>query len=211
MGRVLLLAYGLFAYGAFNCIILYMIGFVSGIIVPKNIDTGIPEAPAIAILIDSALLLLFGASHSIMARPGFKEWLTRFISPTAERSTFVMVANCALAVLFWQWRPLNSVVWASPPPIDSLLFGVSMVGWVFVFWSSFLIDHFDLFGLRQVWLKYHNLEYAPRPFVVRGLYKYVRHPLMLGFLIAFWFAPTMTFGHMLFSIGMTIYILIGIF
>jgi protein-S-isoprenylcysteine O-methyltransferase Ste14 len=146
-----------------------------------------------------------------MARPAFKERLTKFIPQPAERSTFVLVASIVLAILFWQWRPIDTLMWSSRPPFSWLAIGVSMLGWVIVFWSTFLIDHFDLFGLRQVWLHYRRLEYTPRPFVVRGLYKYVRHPLMLGFLVAFWFTPTMTLGHLLFAVAMTVYIIIGVF
>ena len=145
-----------------------------------------------------------------MARPRFKKKLTEYIPHAAERSTFVLVASIVFAILFWQWRPINTTIWTSAPPVSWLLFTVSIVGWVVVFWSTFLIDHFDLFGLRQVWLNYRGIEYAPRPFVVRSLYKYVRHPQMLGFLIAFWFAQTMTVGHLFFNVTMTAYILIGI-
>jgi methanethiol S-methyltransferase len=211
MNRLLILAYGIVAYATFLCTILYMIGFVGSVIVPKNIDMGIQSPLLEAVLIDLALVLLFGVSHSVMARPAFKEQLTKFIPHSAERSTFVLVANIAFAILYWQWRPINTVIWSSSPPVSWLLFGVSMVGWVIVFWSTFLIDHFDLFGLRQVWLNFRDVEYTQRPFVLRGLYKFVRHPLMLGFLLAFWFAPTMTAGHLLFAIAMTVYILIGIY
>jgi protein-S-isoprenylcysteine O-methyltransferase Ste14 len=211
MNRFLILAYGIFAYAAFLCTILYMIGFIGAVIVPKNIDTGIQVSLPEAALVDLALILLFGVSHSVMARPAFKQQLTKFIPHAAERSTFVLVASLVLAILYWQWRPIDTVIWTSSAPVSWLLFGVSMVGWLVVFLSTFLIDHFDLFGLRQVWLNFRGLEYSQRPFVLRGLYKFVRHPLMLGFLIAFWFAPAMTIGHLLFAIAMTIYIFVGIF
>ena len=187
-----------------------MIGFVSGVIVPKNIDTGISGSLIEDACVDLALVLLFGVSHSVMARPAFKDQVAKYIPHAAERSTYVLVASTILGIVFWQWRPINVVIWNCGPPLSSLLFGISMLGWIVVFWSTFLIDHFDLFGLRQVWLNYRGLDYAARPFVVRGLYKYVQHPLMLGFVIAFWFTPTMTLGHLLFAVGMTIYILIGI-
>jgi protein-S-isoprenylcysteine O-methyltransferase Ste14 len=211
MKRTLILAYGIFAYLAFLCAILYMIGFVNGVIVPKNIDSGIQEPLIEALLVDAALVLLFGGSHSVMARPAFKKQLTRFVPHSAERSTFVLVTSLVLATLYWQWRPINTLVWNCAPPGDWLLFGISMLGWVNVFWSTLLIDHFDLFGLRQVWLNYRGLEYSAQPFVVRGLYKFIRHPLMLGFLIAFWFTPTMTLGHLLFAITMTVYMRVGVF
>ncbi len=211
MNRVSILAYGVFSYVAFICTVLYMIGFVGGVIVPKTIDTGVQGSLIEAFLVDFSLVLLFGLSHSVMARPAFKERLTKIIPRAAERSTFVLVANIVLAILYWLWRPINSVIWNFPPPVSWLLFCVSMIGWAIVFWSTFLIDHFDLFGMRQVWLNFHGLEYSARPFVVRGLYKFVRHPLMLGFLIAFWFTPTMTLGHILFAITMTVYIVIGVY
>jgi methanethiol S-methyltransferase len=211
MNRLLILAYGIFAYVAFLCTILYMIGFVSGVIVPKTIDTGIQSTLPEAILIDLSLVLLFGVSHSVMARPAFKERLTKAIPRAAERSTFVLVASLVFVILYWLWRPIDTVLWSCSGFASWLLFGISMVGWIIVFWSTFLIDHFDLFGLRQVWLNFRGLESSARPFVVRGLYKYVRHPLMLGFLIAFWFTPMMTLGHLLFAITMTVYIIIGVF
>lgn len=209
MGKLLILVYGAIAYLAFLCTILYMIAFVAGV-APKNINTGTTGSLIEAIFIDGMLVLLFGLSHSVMARPAFKEYLTRIVPRAAERSTFVLTASLVLAFLFWQWRPINTVFWNFEAPIASLLFCISMLGWVIVFWSTFLIDHFDLFGLRQVWLHYCSREYTAPSFVVRGLYKYVRHPLMLGFLIAFWFTPLMTLGHLLFALTMTVYIFIGI-
>jgi methanethiol S-methyltransferase len=211
VGRLLLLIYGVCAYCAFLCTILYLIGFVNGIVVPKNINSGTSGPLAEAICIDLALLILFGLSHSVMARPAFKESLTKLIPKPAERSTYVLVASLALALLFWQWQPIDSVLWNCDPPFAGVLFTISMIGFVIVFWSSFIIDHFDLFGLRQVWLNYRGIEYTNNPFAVRSLYKYVRNPLMLGFVIAFWSQPKMTFGHLLFACGMTIYILIGIY
>lgn len=211
MNKFLIIVYGIIAYAAFLSTILYMIGFVGNVIVPKNIDMGIQSPLPEAVLVDVALVLLFGVSHSVMARPAFKQQLTKFIPHAAERSTFVLVASLVFAIIYWQWRPINTVIWTSSAPISWLLFAVSMVGWVVVFLSTFLIDHFDLFGLRQVWLNFRGFEYSQSPFVLRGLYRFVRHPLMLGFIIAFWFAPTMTLGHLLFAIAMTVYILIGIF
>lgn len=209
--RHLILAYGALSYAGFLGVILYMIGFVGGFVVPKNIDTG-PVVPlAEALIVDFVLVLLFGVTHSVMARPAFKEQLTKFIPHAAERSTFVVVANIVFAILFWQWRPIPTIIWSVGSVPEAVLFAISMIGWVVVFWSTFLIDHFDLFGMRQVWLNYRGIEYTHRPFVVRGLYRFVRHPLMLGFLIAFWFAPTMTIGHMFFTVTMTVYILIGIY
>lgn len=208
--KVLMLAYGTLAYLAFLCTILYMIGFVEGVLVPKDINAGVAEPLPMVMLIDVALVMLFGVSHSVMARPDFKQLLTKFIPAAAERSTFVLVANVVFMLLFWQWRPAVDVIWSFSGLIAALLFCISISGWILVFWSTFLIDHFDLFGLRQVWLNFRGVEYSAHPFVVRGLYKYVRHPLMLGFLIAFWFTPLMTVGHLIFAIAMTIYIYIGV-
>ncbi len=209
MQRLLILIYGVISYAFGMSVILYMIGFVSGVVVPKNIDDGAVVSVVEAVLVDLALIALFGVSHSVMARPAFKEKLTKIIPQAAERSTFVLTANIAFAILYWQWRPIKFVLWHSEPPLSTLLFSVSMVGWIIVNWSTFLIDHFDLFGIRQVWLNFKGIDYFQRPFVVRGLYKFVRHPLMLGFLIAFWVAPTMSAGHLLFTLSMTAYILIG--
>lgn len=208
--KLAILGCGTMAYLAFLATILYLIGFVAGIVVPKHIDSGVPDAVPFAVLTDIALILLFGLTHSLMARPAFKKCFCKIINPALERSTFVMVANIVFAILFWQWRPINGLIWSSSGILSSLLFAVSVLGWMLVFWSTFLIDHFDLFGMRQVWLYYRGIEYNAQPFIVRGLYKYVRHPLMLGFLLAFWFTPTMTAGHLLFAIAMTIYIFVGV-
>jgi methanethiol S-methyltransferase len=211
MNRLLILIYGIIAYLGFLFTFSYLIGFVSGVIVPKNIDTGISGSLPEAILVDFFLVLLFGLTHSIMARPAFKERFTKIIPQAAERSTYVLIANATLAILFWKWQPIDTVIWKSEPPISLILFGISMFGWALIVWATLLIDHFDLFGVRQVWLNYRDREYTSPPFAARGLYKYVRHPLMLGFLIGFWFAPTMTVGHLFFCIAMTVYILIGVF
>lgn len=209
--KLLILAYGTLTYVLAMGTILYMIGFVDCLLVPKNIDMGVPGALPEVILTNVALVALFGVSHSVMARPAFKERLIKFIPAAAERSTFVLVASIVFVLLYWQWRPEGTLLWSFSGAVGVLLFGISMLGWVIVFWSTFLIDHFDLFGMRQVWLNYRGIEYSASPFVVRGLYKYVRHPLMLGFLLAFWSAPIMTLGHLLFAIAMTVYILIGVF
>ena len=208
--RVLILVYGIFSYLVFFGTILYLIGFVGGFIVPKNIDTGCLESPIHAIMVDLGLILLFAVQHTIMARPLFKEFISGIIPRAAERSTFVLATSSILILLFWQWRPLPFELWHLQAPISLVPFGISMLGWVIVFWSTFLIDHFDLFGLRQVWLYFSGIAYFSSPFVLRGLYMFVRHPLMLGFLIAFWFTPVMTVGHLLFALAMTGYIFMGI-
>ena len=210
MKRSLIFAYGLLAYAAFLVTILYAIGFVGNFVVPKSIDTGETGPIWLAVLINVGFLGLFAIQHTIMARPAFKRWWTRIIPAAAERSTFVLIASAILLMMFWQWRPISTVVWnVDTPALRFALIAVSMVGWAIVLYSSFLIDHFDLFGLRQVVLHLRGREYGQKPFTERSLYRMVRHPLMLGFLIAFWATPTMTAGHLLFALVTTGYILIG--
>ncbi|MCB9848578.1 MAG: isoprenylcysteine carboxylmethyltransferase family protein [Phycisphaeraceae bacterium] len=208
--RIGILAFGLLAYAAFFATICYAIGFVTGIIVPKTIDSGAAGALAPSLLINGAMLVAFVVQHTIMARPRFKRWVTRFIPHAMERSLFVMLASLILAGTFWLWRPLPEVVWSvSDPILANGLLGLSLLGWAIVFGSTFLISHFDLFGVRQVVTNAMGGEYRPVSFRLVGLYKIVRHPLMLGFLIAFWATPHMTVGHLFFSIMTTAYILFG--
>lgn len=210
MSRLLTLIYGIVCYVVFLPTFLYAIAFIEGI-GPRHIDNGPAESFAVALLIDLALLGLFAIQHSGMARPGFKHWWTKIVPAPIERSTYVLVSSLALIVLLWQWRPLTQVVWhADADAARIALYALSALGWVLVFASTFLINHFDLFGLRQVWL-YANKRPAPEvPFVVRALYRIVRHPLMLGFMIAFWATPTMTLGHLLFALMTTGYIFIAV-
>ena len=211
MSRILALAYGVASYLAFLAAFLYAVGFVGDLLVPKSIDSGRSDSLPLAILVDSLLLLLFAVPHSVMARPAFKRWWTRFVPPPIERSTYVLVASLSLGLLYWQWRPIPAVVWHIENPIGrSAVFAVFWTGWVLVLVSSFLIDHFDLFGLRQVYLYASGREYTPPAFRTPGLYRYVRHPLMLGFLLAFWAIPTMTVGHLLFAAATTAYILLAL-
>jgi len=211
MTRVLGLLYGVVCYAAFFVTILYAIGFVGNFVVPKSIDTGAAGPVAAAIVVNVCLMALFAIQHTIMARPAFKEWWTKFIPKPIERSTFVLAASALLGLLFWQWHPIGGIVWQVDAPVArNVLTGVSLFGWFMVFYSSFLIDHFDLFGLRQVVLYLRGKEYTAPTFKKASLYKLVRHPLMLGFLIAFWSAPTMTHGHLLFSVVITVYIFFGI-
>jgi methanethiol S-methyltransferase len=203
--------YGLVAYLAFFATILYAIGFVTGLLVPKTIDTGTQVATAQAVGINLVLMAIFALQHSVMARKPFKRWWTRFVPPAVERSTYVLLSSLALALLFWQWRPLPPMVWhIDNPEIALAVTGLSLLGWVIVFSSTFLINHFELFGLHQV---SNNLTGQSMPvprFRTPVLYKFVRHPIYLGFIIAFWAAPTMTVGHLLFAAVTTAYILIGI-
>lgn len=205
------LAYGAFAYLGFLVTITYAIGFVGNWIVPKSIDSGGTAGAASALLVNAALLSIFVLQHTIMARPAFKRWWTRIIPASIERSTFVIAANASLLVVFAFWQPVPTTVWEVEQPVfAAALIGLSLVGWGLVFLSSFIISHFDLFGLRQVWARFRNRAWTPVGFRLRGPYRLVRHPLMLGFLIAFWATPHMTIGHLFFALLTTGYIFLGL-
>lgn len=211
MGRILALAYGVAAYIAFFGTILYAIGFVTGIFVPKTIDTGVMGSAGEAIVINVLLLSIFAVQHSVMARKPFKRWWTQIIPASIERSTYVLLSSLALILVFWQWRPIPAIVWeVSEPTLATALLGLSLMGWVMVFLSTFLISHFELFGVRQVILNLTGRDGGETRFRTPLLYKMVRHPLYLGFIIAFWAAPVMTAGHLLFALVTTAYILVGI-
>jgi len=211
MGRFLGFMYGLIAYAMFVAAFLYAVGFVSGAFVPKSIDTGEPGDLVGSLLIDAALLPVFAIQHSVMARPGFKAWWTKFVPPSIERSTYVVLSSLALGLLFWQWQPLPAVVWSVEDEAGGIALWVShAAGWLLAMASTFAISHLDLFGLRQVYLNLRNERYRSLNFRVGGLYRLVRHPLMLGFLIAFWATPLMTVGHLVFALATTAYILIAL-
>jgi protein-S-isoprenylcysteine O-methyltransferase Ste14 len=211
MKKAVTLFYGVVAYLGFFASILYMIGFVGGFLVPKDIDDGTAGPLGMAILVNVCLVLAFAVQHTVMARPSFKRWWTQYVPKPVERSTFVLASSAVLAMTFWLWQPIPGAVWNVENPAGWwTLQGLFALGWFLVFYSSFLINHFDLFGLRQVFLYFRSKSYTPVPVKVVSLYKLVRNPLMLGFLIAMWAAPVMTAGHLLFTISMTVYILIGI-
>jgi len=211
MSRWIILLYGAVAYAIFLASFLYAIGFVGGFVVPKTIDSGPETATTTALLIDLALLSLFAIQHSVMARPFFKHWWTSVIPPAAERSTYVLLSSLILFLMFWQWRPLPDVVWSvTQPVLAAAVWAIFGLGWLIVLVSTFLINHFDLFGLRQVYLHFTGQAYTPIPFQTPWLYRIVRHPLMLGFVIAFWATPTMTQGHLLFAAVVTAYVLVAL-
>ena len=211
MARILAFLYGAVAYILFLGTFVYAIAFVTGLPVPKTIDDG-PVVPVEqAIIIDMLLMGLFAIQHSVMARQGFKRWWTQFVSPAVERSTFVLAATLALVLLLWQWRPIPTVVWETTDPLAVMaLTGLSLTGWVIVLASTFMINHFELFGLHQVVNNLVGRQMGEARFKTPMLYKLVRHPIYLGFIIAFWATPVMTVGHLLFAAVTTAYIFIGI-
>lgn len=210
MARHLALAYGALNYLVFLVIFLYAVGFVGNLVVPRSVDCGPTTPVGAAFVIDVALLGLFAVQHSVMARPAFKQRLTRAVPQYLERSTYVLASNVVLALLFWQWRPIPAIVWdVTTPAVRLVVWGLFWLGWLIALVSTFLISHVDLFGLRQVYLAWRARPYTDVGFRARSLYRVVRHPLMLGFVIAFWAAPTMTVGHLLFAVATTGYILIA--
>ena len=211
MSRFLVFLYGVIAYAAFFATYLYAVGFLGNVLVPKGLDSTPTAAFATALLINLGLLTLFAVQHSVMARPWFKRILLRVIPQPAERSTYVLASSLALMLLFWKWSPLGGVIWDVQNPIGrAVLLTVFASGWLLVLVTTFLINHFDLFGLRQVWLNLRGAAYRPLHFVTPGPYRLVRHPLYLGWLLAFWATPTMTVTHLFFAIMTTAYILIAI-
>ncbi len=211
MKKSMAFIYGLFAYLVFLIAFLYAIGFVGNFIVPKSIDSGTETNFLKALLVNALVLSLFVIQHSIMARPAFKKWFTRFISPAIERSTFVLLTSLILLLIFWQWQPVTTVVWnVENETFALILTGVFFFGWLVVFLSTFMINHFELFGLEQIFDNLKNRQPQSHVLQVNFFYKIVRHPIMLGFIIAFWATPLMTVGHLIFTLGTTIYIIIAV-
>lgn len=211
MQRILGFIYGVIAYAGFMGWMVYMIGFLGYFTVPKSVDSG-PAGPiAIAIVANFLLIFLFGVQHTIMARPAFKQWWTQFIPKPLERSTFVFIADVIAWAMIWLWRPIEGVIWNVQNALAAnILIGIAVLGWIAAVLSSFMINHFELLGLEQAWHNLRGTEPKKMTFKLRGFYKYVRHPLMLAFLVFFWVTPYMTASHLLFASLFTIYVLIGL-
>ena len=211
MQKVSFFVYGVLCHAMFLVVFLYMAGFLANFYVPKSIDSGTVGPFGQALLINLALLALFGIPHSVMARPTFKRWWTKTVPEPIERSTYVLVSNLLMILLLWQWQPMTGVIWEVPWGAgQAVLWTLFALGWLLIVFASLLINHFDLFGTRQVWLHLQEKEYTPPRFGMPLLYRMVRHPLYVGWLLAFWVTPSMTVGHLVFSVGTTLYILIAI-
>jgi protein-S-isoprenylcysteine O-methyltransferase Ste14 len=210
MRRAAVLAFGVVSYAIFFVTFLYLVGFVSNLIVPKSVDSGVAGPLGSAMLVDTLLLLAFGLQHSVMARPGFKAWWTRFVPKPIERSVYTLASSVALIALFVFWQPIPQTVWATEGLLATLLTAGLLSGVGLVLFSTFLIDHFDLFGLRQTWLHFRGRSYQEKRFTTPLLYKWIRHPLYVGWFLTFWITPAMSAGHLLLSLVMTSYILIAI-
>jgi len=211
MKRILIFLYGVASYAVFFATFLYAVGFIGNFGVPKSLDSPRDGALGNALAVDLGLLALFAVQHSVMARPAFKRWWTRIIPAAAERSTYVLFSSLALILLFYYWQPLGGSIWSmTSPAAVAAMYGSFVAGWALLLYVTFLIDHFDLFGLRQVWLELRGRPYTPVPFVTPWLYRQVRHPLYIGWLMIVWATPAMTVTHALFAGMCTAYILVAI-
>ena len=209
--RAAVLLYSLVSYALSLGSLAYAAGFIGNFLVPKSIDSTPTDSLGLALVINTLLLGVFAVQHSVMARPFFKRWLTRFTPEPAERSTYVLMTSFALILLFWQWRPMGGVIWDIQHPVAvDLLHGGFAFGWLLVVGTTFLINHFDLFGLRQAWFFLRGRPYQPVKFMTPGPYRFVRHPLYVGLLFAFWCTPSMTVAHLFFALATSAYILVGI-
>ena len=211
MKRLSVFMYGVFSYLAFFVTFLYLIAFIGNLVVPKTIDSGLTIGIPQSAIIDLGLLSLFAIQHTLMARPGFKRWWTTLVPEPIERSTYVLATSISLALLCWQWRPMKELIWnVDNATGKAILFAFFFFGWGLALLSSFVINHFDLFGLRQVWFYLRNQKYSTVEFQMKSLYKYIRHPLVLGIIVGSWVTPRMTMGHLLLAVTFTAYILVGI-
>ena len=216
MKKTIVLSYGIINYtlgsGALICLIAFLFNLVPANPWLHGIDAGTGVSTPLAALFNLALIMLFGIQHSMMARPWFKRWIARFIPEAAERSTYLLATALAVVTLCGLWQPMPQAVWqVENPALYYSLLGAGLGGWVLVLYSTFLINHFDLFGLRQVWLYFRGKEYTPLEFRTRALYRWVRHPIMTGAFIGIWLTPAMSVGHLLFAAGMSLYILVGVY
>ena len=210
MRRIAYFTYGTASYVMFLGVFLYAIGFIGDFLVPTSLDSAPVEPPLVALGMNLVLLSVFAVQHSVMARPWFKQWWTRFVPKPIERSTYVLFSNLAMILLFAFWKPLGGTVWQIDGPLRIALYAMYGLGWTTVLYATCLVNHFDLFGLRQVWLHLRSTPYTQLPFREPSLYKYVRHPLYVGWIMVFWFTPTMTVSHLFFAAATTAYILIAI-
>lgn len=214
LSRLLILLYAVVSYALFTISFLYALGFVGNYVVPKSIDKSIDVGSTAnvseAIIVNLLLVSLFAIQHSVMARPAFKRWWGKFLPAACQRSTYMLLSSLILLLLFWQWRPIPAVIWQTDGLLAWLLTSVHWLGWLIAFASTYMIDHFDLFGLRQAFVVWRGAEISGQSFRTPLLYKIVRHPLMLGFLLAFWATPEMTVGHLLFALANTAYILVAV-